>query len=95
MFYGVSWNQPICRSVRVFVCVQDITCCESASVGIKSHLVIAQVFYYGFQLESLLCYRIGLYTNFRRHFFFENKHLHCYILELFVGPLLNLLFGLK
>ena len=45
MFSGVYWNQPVCLSihvsVRVFICVQHSSFCQSA--GIKSYLVIALV----------------------------------------------------
>ena len=47
MCSGVYWNQPVCSSVyvsvRVAVCVQNTCFCQSASGGIKSHVVTALV----------------------------------------------------
>ena len=43
MFSGVYWNQPVCPSIRVSVCVQNISFCQSAGRGIKSYLVTALV----------------------------------------------------
>ena len=40
-FRGVYWNQPVCLSVHVSVCVQNTSLYHSA--GIKSHLVTAVV----------------------------------------------------
>ena len=39
MFSGVCWNQPVCPSVSVSVCVQNTSFCQSAGGGIKSNLV--------------------------------------------------------
>ena len=39
MFSGVYWNQTVCPSIRVSVCVQNTSFCQSAGGGIKSHLV--------------------------------------------------------
>ena len=39
MFSGMYWNQPVCPSVypsvRVSVCVQDTTFCQSTGGGIN------------------------------------------------------------
>ena len=47
MFSGVYWNQPVCpsvcASVRVSVCVQNTTFCQSAGGGTKSHSVTVLV----------------------------------------------------
>ena len=43
MFLGVYWNQPVCPSVHVSVCVQNTTFCQSAGRSTKSHLVTALV----------------------------------------------------
>ena len=43
MFSGVYLNQPVCPSVRVSVCVQDTTFCQSAGGAIKSHSVTVLV----------------------------------------------------
>ena len=36
MFLGVYWNQPVCPSVGVSVCVQNTSFCQSAGRGINS-----------------------------------------------------------
>ena len=41
--YGVYWNQPICPSICVPVCIQNTSFCQSAGGGIKSHSVTALV----------------------------------------------------
>ena len=43
VFRGI-WNQPVCSSICVSICVQNTTFCQSAGRGIKSHLVAAVVF---------------------------------------------------
>ena len=47
MFLGVYWNQPVCTSVRmsicVSVCIQNTGFCQSAGGDIKSYLVTALV----------------------------------------------------
>ena len=47
MHLGVHWNQPVCPSIRVSVCVKNTSFCQSAGGGIKSHLVTALVFMMG------------------------------------------------
>ena len=44
MFSVVYWNHPVCPSGHVCVSVQNTSFCQSAGVGIKSHLVTAVVF---------------------------------------------------
>ena len=58
MFSGVYWNQPVCPSVcvsvRVSVCVQNTSFCQTAGGGIKPHLVTALVFFF---VSNFLCIR--------------------------------------
>ena len=42
--FGVYWNQPVCPSVHVSICVQDTTLCQSAGRNIKYHLVTVLVY---------------------------------------------------
>ena len=49
MFSGVYWNQLVCPpvrvSIRVSVCVQTTSFCQSADGGIKTYLATALVLF--------------------------------------------------
>ena len=57
MFSGVYWNQPVCLSVSVSICLQNASFCQSAGGGITSHLVRALISFwialFHFQLHIL------------------------------------------
>ena len=43
MFLGVYWNQPVCLSTYVSVCVPNTNFCQSTGGYVKSHLVTVLV----------------------------------------------------